>query len=144
MDNVLVNSPLPCALARCIRFKHHIFTKQKSPTDSSVATGLLYNGTQKHISVCWAMLNKRLAVQPLFAEQKQAADPPLQPVVHKRSDNGSAGIDRRRYGSSSINEGTSNDLAEGLRNSAKLGAVSNQAPGALKSDSGDSAHPSDQ
>ncbi len=69
------------------------------------------------------MLIKRLAVQLPFAEQKQLADPALQPVVQNSSDNGSAGIDRRRYGSSSTNEGTSNDLAEGLRSSAKLGAV---------------------
>jgi hypothetical protein len=142
------NSPPSCVLARCIRFKHRFstrhFTRQKSSTDSSAATGLLYKGRQKHISVCWAVLNKRLAVQPPFAEQKQSADPALQPVVQNSSDNGSAGIDRRRYGSGSINEGTTNDLAEGLRSSAKLGAVSSQTPGALKSDSGDSAQPSDQ
>ncbi len=42
-------------------------------------------------------------------EQKQA----VQPVVQNSSDNGAAGIDRCSYGSSSINEGTSNDLAEG-------------------------------
>ncbi len=41
-------------------------------------------------------------------------------------------------------QGTSNDLAEGLRSSAKLGAVSSQAAGALKSDGADSAQPSDQ
>jgi len=45
------------------------------------------------------VLNKRLAVQPPFAEQKQAADPALQPVVQNSSDNGT-GIDRCRYCSS--------------------------------------------
>ncbi len=117
--------------------------RQKSPTESYVATGVLYKGRQKHISICWAVLNKRLAVQPPFAEQKQAADPALQFVVQNSSDNGSVGIDRRRYGSNSTNEGNRSDLAEGLRSSAKLGAVSSQAAGALKTDGGDSAQPSD-
>jgi len=53
------------------------------------------------------------------AEQKQA----VQSVEQNRGKNGSAGIDRHRYGSSSINKGTSNDLAEGLQSSAKMGAV---------------------
>ena len=53
------------------------------------------------------------------AVQKQA----VQSVEQNRGKNGSAGIDRHRYGSSSINKGTSNDLAEGLQSSAKMGAV---------------------
>ena len=89
-------------------------------------------------------MNKQLAVQPPFAEQKQAADPALQFVVQNSSDNGSVGIDRQRYVSNSTNVGNSSDLAAGLRSSAKLGAVSSQAAGALKTDGGDSTQPSDQ
>ncbi len=74
------------------------------------------------------------------AEQKQA----VQSVEQNRGKNGSAGTDRHRYGSSSINEDTSNDLAEGLRSSANLGAVGSQAAGALKSGGAESTQPSDQ
>ncbi len=88
---------------------HHVLTRQKtllSLIDSFVATGLLYQQTNKHqCSLCYVE-----QTTGCIAEQKQA----VQPVEQNSSDNiGAAGIDRHRYGSSSINEGTSNDLAEG-------------------------------
>ncbi len=87
---------------------YRVFTRQKtllSLIDSFVVTGLLYQQTSEHQSLlCYVEQSTGC-----IAEQKQA----VQPVEQNSSDNGAAGIDRDRYGSGGINEGTSNDLAEG-------------------------------
>ena len=62
--------------------------------------------------------------------------------MQNSSDNGSVGIDRHRHGRTY--EGNNSDLAEGLRSSATLGAVSSQAADAPKRDGGDSTQSSDQ
>ncbi len=80
---------------------YHFSTRQKSLIDSLVATGLLYKQTNEHAHQ-W-LLGSVEQMTGCVAEQKQA----VQPLVQYSSDNGSVGIDRRRYYHSSsrcINE----------------------------------------